>query len=74
MRTPVTEPKHLDDHELRRELVRAHQLHPIIERRGLPVERDTLRHWMAELDGEYLRRFPHAARRWPWPRTELPKY
>ncbi len=52
------------------ELIRAHQLHPVIERRNIPAEREALTLRLAELDREYLRRFPDAARRWPWPRTE----
>lgn len=63
----VMPPQHLDDHDLRMELIRAHQLHPVIERRNIPVEREALELWLAELDREYLRRFPDAARRWPWP-------
>jgi len=67
MHAPVTEPQHLEDHELRMALVHGHQLLPLIDRRGLPTEREALRQRLAELDREYLRRFPHAARRWPWP-------
>jgi hypothetical protein len=59
----------LDDEALRRELAYTHQLQPLIEQRGVPLEQATVQLRLAELDGEYLRRFPHAAQRWPWPRS-----
>lgn len=58
----------LDDGELRRELANAHALAELVSRQGLPRDRDMLALRLAELDGEYLRRFPAAAGSWPWPR------
>lgn len=62
--TPAAE---LDDDALRRELAATHQLQPVVEQRGVPRELETINLRLAELDGEYLRRYPHAAEKWPWP-------
>ena len=57
----------MDDDALRKELAATHQLQAVIQQRGIPHELGTVGLRLAELDGEYLRRFPHAADRWPWP-------
>jgi hypothetical protein len=57
----------LDDDALRRELAATHQLQVVVQQRGIPHELGTVGLRLAELDGEYLRRFPHAAGKWPWP-------
>jgi hypothetical protein len=57
----------LDDDALRRELAATHQLQVVVQQRGVPHEQGTVGLRLAELDGEYLRRFPHAANKWPWP-------
>ncbi|HCT81455.1 MAG TPA: hypothetical protein DGG94_02895 [Micromonosporaceae bacterium] len=62
--TPAAE---LDDDALRRELATTHQLQPVVEQRGVPRELESVNLRLAELDSEYLRRFPHAAEKWPWP-------
>lgn len=66
--TPASE---LDDDALRRELANTHQLDSIVEQRGIREERVALHTRLAELDNEYLRRFPNAAQRWPWPLPEV---
>ncbi|BCJ76353.1 hypothetical protein CS0771_58970 [Catellatospora sp. IY07-71] len=58
----------LDDGALRRELANAHALGELVSRAGMPRDRDMLALRLAELDGEYLSRFPAAALTWPWPR------
>jgi len=57
----------LDDDALRRELAATHQLQVVVQQRGIPHELGTVGLRLAELDGEYLRRYPHAATKWPWP-------
>lgn len=57
----------LDDDALRKELAATHQLQVVVQQRGFPHELGTVGLRLAELDGEYLRRFPHAAQKWPWP-------
>jgi hypothetical protein len=56
----------LDDTQLRRELADLHRLERAVVERCLPNQRDMLRIRLAELDAEYLRRFPSARDRWPW--------
>jgi hypothetical protein len=56
----------MSDARLRRELIETHVLELAVRERGLPVQRAYLEVRTAELDSEYLRRYPHAADRWPW--------
>lgn len=60
---------YLDDTELRRELVYTHRVEAAARDHALPGQRALLEVRLAELDCEYLRRFPLAAQRWPWPST-----
>ncbi|GAA1404064.1 hypothetical protein ACFQZ4_50810 [Catellatospora coxensis] len=57
----------LTDADLRRELANAHTLHELVSKRGMPRDREMLRLRLAELDAEYLHRFPAAGLSWPWP-------
>jgi hypothetical protein len=56
----------MSDAELRRELAATHVLELTVRECGLPVQRAYLEVRVAELDSEYLRRYPQAASRWPW--------
>ncbi|MEU7821623.1 hypothetical protein [Catellatospora sp. NPDC049133] len=58
----------LPDAELRRELANTHALCDLVSKQGLPRDREMLKLRLAELDAEYLRRFPAARVSWPWPR------
>ncbi|GAB4061568.1 hypothetical protein [Catellatospora paridis] len=58
----------LDDAALRVELAHAHAVGSVVNLRVIPRDRAMLQTRLAELDAEYLRRFPAAAATWPWPR------
>jgi transposase len=60
----------LDDAQLRQELADLHRLERAIGEHCLPSQHDALRVRLAELDAEYLRRFPSARESWPWARVE----
>lgn len=70
VRVPRTRSGHddqrLDDEQLRRQLADLHRLVTAVEARGVRPDGPLIRH-LADLDREYLRRFPQAAARWPWP-------
>jgi len=59
----------LDDDQLRQELADAHRVDQALSGRFGSEQRAALQSRLAELDHEYLRRFPQATARWPWPRT-----
>lgn len=58
--------EHLDDAQLRQELAATHQIEQAVKDRCTPEQWAVLRIRLAELDGEYLRRFPEARATWPW--------
>lgn len=65
---PVLVPaRELDDEQLRRELADTHRLAAGIDPQVcLPGQQSVLKQRLAELDTEYLARFPQARRSWPW--------
>lgn len=71
---PLTPANLLTDDQLRRELADTHRIAAAIdERRCLPRQRQALSARLAELDTEYLCRYPGARQRWPWaPAQPLP--
>ncbi|HEX6683721.1 MAG TPA: DUF6158 family protein [Candidatus Limnocylindrales bacterium] len=56
----------LDDSQLRKELADLHRLERAVKHHCLPSQREALLARLADLDAEYLRRFPTARDRWPW--------
>lgn len=56
----------LDDTRLRQELVATHQVEQAVRNHCLPSQRELILARMADLDAEYLRRFPDARAKWPW--------
>jgi hypothetical protein len=69
---PLAPASVMTDDQLRRELADTHRIAAAIDpRRCLPGQRQVLSARLAELDSEYLYRYPHARDRWPWPKTHL---
>ncbi len=64
--TPLIPAEHLDDTQLRQELVAMHQVEMAIRDQFPPEQREVITARLADLDAEYLRRFPHARAKWPW--------
>ncbi|WP_162907035.1 DUF6158 family protein [Allorhizocola rhizosphaerae] len=56
----------LDDSQLRQELVTTHQVEAAVRDHCLPEQRAVLQARLADLDAEYLRRYPDARAKWPW--------
>lgn len=64
--TSLIPPEQLDDAQLRKELVTIHQVDMTVRDQFLPEQRALIRARLADLDAEYLRRYPHARAKWPW--------
>ena len=68
---PLTPAGQMTDDQLRREVADTHCLAAAVDlRRCLPRQRQALSARLAELDSEYLRRYPFARGRWPWAETQ----
>ena len=64
---PLAPAAGMGDAQLRRELADTHLLAQVVDDCWLPQQRQALESRLAELDAEYLRRFPQARANWPWP-------
>jgi hypothetical protein len=68
---PFVRPSDMDDAELRRELAETHQLAEALSAHIAADLRATVQRRCAELDAEYLHRYPSARATWPWPTGAL---
>jgi hypothetical protein len=64
--TSLIPPEKLDDAQLRKELATIHQVDLAVRDQCLPEQREQIKARLADLDAEYLRRYPHARAKWPW--------
>ena len=70
---PLTPANLMSDDQLRRELADTHRIAIAIDvQRCLPGQRRALSARLAELDDEYLCRYPCARDRWPWATPAFP--